>query len=108
MGVPSNWSKVNERTYEHNRLDVQVRIIAASSSTVDTGFDVQIIDHAESDFPNKTRIREVQSSETDAHDLAEEVMHRFDDKYPDAQQDTDTQAKALSLAAVRTALHYLR
>jgi hypothetical protein len=108
MGVPSNWSKVNDRTYVHDQLDVHVRLIAASPSAVDTGFDVQIIDHAESDFPNQTRIREVQSSESDARELAEEVMERFNTNYSDAQQDTNTQAKALSLAAIRTALHYLR
>lgn len=105
--LPAPWSETNDRTYTHSNLDVEVRIIAASSATIDTGYDVQLVEHAESDYPNSIRLREVKASEQDARELAVEVMNKFGTKYQQAEQDTDTQAKQLSLAVVRTALDYL-
>jgi hypothetical protein len=91
--VPSGWLKTGRREYESRTVEVEVKFQPTADQ--DGMFEVWVVDE---ETEESTAVDNVQPSETDARELAKDVMTSFTEAYDDAGEGDEAVDRAIELA----------
>jgi len=98
--VPDGWLKVGRREYEHRTVEVEAKFQPTPER--DGNFEVWLVDE---EAEESTRVENVQPNETDARELAKDVMETFGAAFDDAVADGDGD-EAIATAIERAAAEH--